>query len=358
MSGNSIGKHLILTSFGESHGPAIGGVIDGFPPRIEIDTGFIQSELNRRKPGQSGITTPRIEEDALEILSGVFEGFSTGAPIGFLVRNTGQLSADYNKFRDLYRPSHADFTYEKKYAIRDHRGGGRASARETIARVVGGAFAKLYLNQFGITIQAYTRSIGHISIGDDQDVDPGIAESNILRCPDQKAAAEMENYLMLLKGEGETVGGVVSCIIKGIPPGLGNPVFNKLQASLAAAMMSINAAKGFEYGLGFKSSQMKGSDHNDVPVNKGNQDVSGFSFPVTNKAGGILGGISTGHDIYFNVAFKPPSTLLKDQVYISKSGEKVAVKPSGRFDPCILPRVVPVVEAMAALVIADHHLQL
>jgi len=347
--GNTFGKMFTLTTFGESHGVAVGGVVDGMPAGIDIDMAFIQSELNRRRPGQSKITTSRREADQVELLSGVFEGKSTGAPIGFVVRNTNQHSQDYENMRCLFRPSHADYTYYKKYGVRDHRGGGRSSARVTISRCVGGALAKLVLRQHGISVQAYTSQVGSVAMDNDYaSYDLGMAEQNAVRCPDAAKAAEMERLIMAVKEDGDTVGGVVTCVIKGCPVGLGEPEFGKLHASLAAAMLSINAAKGFEYGMGFAGACRRGSEVNDVFVNEGGQIRT-----ATNNSGGIQGGISNGEDIYFRVAFKPVATLLREQSTVNLGGEPTTLLARGRHDPCVVPRAVPIVEAMAAMTLVD-----
>lgn len=350
---NSIGTLFRLTSFGESHGAAIGGVIDGMPAGIEVDNDFIQSELDRRKPGQSKLTTARKEEDKVELLSGIFEGRTTGTPIGFLVRNTNQHSQDYEEMRNVFRPSHADFTYEQKYGLRDHRGGGRSSARETISRVVAGAFAKLALRQVGISIKAYTQQVGNIVLpGTYKDYDLTKAEENAVRCPDQKVAEKMSELIMDVKAEGDTIGGVIACVISGCPVGLGEPLYDKLQAKLGAAMLGINAVKGFEYGLGFAGASGRGSEQNDIFE----PDGKGGITTRTNNSGGIQGGISNGQDIYFRVAFKPVATLLKEQETVDKQGNATMLTARGRHDACVLPRAVPVVEAMAAITILDAYL--
>jgi len=350
---NSFGHIFRLTSFGESHGSAIGGVIDGMPAGIEMDMDFIQSELDRRRPGQSRLTTARNESDQVEILSGVFEGKTTGQPIGFLVRNTNQHSTDYDEMRDVFRPSHADFTYWQKYGIRDHRGGGRSSARETISRVVAGAFAKLALQQLGISIQAYTQQVGNICLnGSYEDYDLSQTEKNDVRCPDQATAQRMADLISEVKGEGDTIGGVIACVIKGCPVGLGEPAFGKLHAELAHAMLSINAAKGFEYGMGFAGVTQRGSEQNDIFI----MGEDGEITTRTNRSGGIQGGISNGQDIYFRVAFKPIATLLCEQQTVTIDGESTTLKARGRHDPCVLPRAVPIVEAMAAITILDNYL--
>ena len=349
---NTFGRKFTLTTFGESHGEAIGGVVDGMPAGIDIDMDFIQSELNRRRPGQSRITTGRKEADKVEILSGVFEGKSTGCPIGFIVRNTNQHSSDYENIRNVFRPSHADFTYTSKYGIRDHRGGGRSSARITISRCVGGALAKLALKQKGITIQAYTSQIGDIAVDKDyRQLDLKTTEDNAVRCPDQQKAQLMEEYVMAMKEKGDTVGGIVTCVIKGCPVGLGEPEFDKLHACLGYAMLGINATKGFEYGDGFASVTGHGSTQNDIFTSE-----NGKITTLTNHSGGIQGGISNGQDIYFRVAFKPVATILTEQDTVDKDGNKTTLKVHGRHDPCVVPRAVPIVEAMAAMVILDNML--
>lgn len=352
MFNNTFGNIFRLTTFGESHGAGIGGVIDGFPAGIELDMDFIQSELDRRKPGQSRITTDRKEADQVEFLSGVFEGKSTGCPIGFLVRNTNQHSNDYENLRNLYRPSHADYGYTQKYGLRDHRGGGRSSARETIARCVGGALAKLALNQLGITVQAYTSQVGSIALENDYRLyDLSQTESNAVRCPDTAKAAEMEQLIAEVKAVGDTIGGIITCVIKGCPVGLGQPAFGKLHAALGGAMLSINAVKGFEYGEGFAGVTARGSEQNDIFYNN-----NGRIDTRTNHSGGIQGGISNGQDIYFRVAFKPVATLLMEQETVDLQGNDTIVKARGRHDPCVLPRAVPIVEAMAAMVLLDYYL--
>ena len=349
---NTFGNIFTLTTFGESHGEAVGGVVDGMPAGIAIDTGFIQQELDRRRPGQSRITTSRQEADRVELLSGVFEGRSTGCPIGFIVRNTNQHSQDYENMRCLFRPSHADYTYQQKYGIRDHRGGGRSSARITIARCVGGALAKLALRELGITIQAYTSQVGTISLqGDYTCYDLATAETNIVRCPDTMVAKEMEDLIASIKAKGDTIGGIITCVIKGCPPGLGEPEFGKLHAQLGAAMLGINAVKGFEYGEGFGCVATKGSQQNDVFRNE-----EGRITTASNHSGGIQGGISNGQDIYFRVAFKPVATILQEQETVDLEGNHTTLKARGRHDPCVLPRAVPIVEAMAAMVILDNWL--
>ncbi len=349
---NTFGKIFTLTSFGESHGPGIGGVIDGFPAGISIDLVFIQQELNRRRPGQSKITTDRKEADQVEFLSGIFEGKSTGCPIAFLVRNTNQHSDDYENLRGLFRPSHADFTYTQKYGIRDHRGGGRSSARETISRCVGGALAKLALKQLGISIQAYTSQVGSIALENDyKRYDLNLIETNAVRCPDPQKAREMEEYIASVKAAGDTIGGIITCVVKGCPVGLGEPSFGKLHAALGHAMLTINAVKGFEYGEGFAGVTQRGSEQNDIFFND-----EGCINTRTNHSGGIQGGISNGQDIYFRVVFKPVATLLKEQSTVNEKGEDTTVKTRGRHDPCVLPRAVPIVEAMTAMTLLDYYL--
>ena len=355
---NSFGNIFRLTTFGESHGEAIGGVVDGMPAGIDIDVAFIQSELNRRRPGQSKITTPRNEPDQIEILSGVFEGKSTGCPIGFIVRNTNQHSQDYENMRCLFRPSHADYTYYNKYGIRDHRGGGRSSARITISRCVGGALAKLVLRQLGISVQAYTSQVGDIALERDyKQYDLSQTESNAVRCPDAGKAAQMEALIAKMKAEGDTIGGIITCVIKGCPAGLGEPEFDKLHAALGAAMLSINAVKGFEYGEGFDGVTARGSEQNDVFIPQElPQGVRDGVKTSTNHSGGIQGGISNGQDIYFRVAFKPVATILSEQDTIDLEGNPTRFTAKGRHDPCVLPRAVPVVEAMAAMTVLDYYL--
>lgn len=351
---NTFGKLFTLTTFGESHGVAVGGVVDGMPPGIPIDIDFIQQELARRRPGQSRITTDRKELDQVELLSGVFEGRSTGTPIGFIVRNRNQQSKDYDSIANLFRPSHADYTYYNKYGIRDYRGGGRASARITLSRVVAGALAKLVLKQKGISITAYTSQVGNITLDKDyQKYDFSLIESNPVRCPEPKKAKEMEALIAEMKREGDTIGGVITCVIKGCPIGLGEPEFDKLHAQLGAAILSINAAKGFEYGEGFASASYRGSQQNDVFIPSSDKQQTHGIKAKTNHSGGIQGGISNGEDIYFRVAFKPVATLLMEQETVNKEGEATKIDVHGRHDPCVLPRAVPIVEAMAAMTILD-----
>ncbi|MDD7317616.1 MAG: chorismate synthase [Prevotella sp.] len=352
---NTFGKIFTLTTFGESHGEAIGGIVDGMPSGIDIDLDFIQAELDRRRPGQSHITTSRKESDRVELVSGVFEGKSTGAPIGFIVRNDNRRPQDYDEMRSLFRPSHADYTYYNKYGVRDYRGGGRSSARITISRCVAGALAKLVLGKLGISIRAYTSQVADIALDKDYTrYDLSLAENNAVRCPDVGKAEEMERLIEKVKAEGDTVGGVVTCVIKGCPAGLGEPEFGKLHAELGAAMLSINAAKGFEYGDGFDSALKRGSEHNDIF--KGNKDNAARLETATNHSGGIQGGISNGQDIFFRVAFKPIATVMKEQPTVDTNGNETTLKATGRHDPCALPRAVPIVEAMAAITVLDHYL--
>jgi len=348
MAGNTFGKLFKLTTFGESHGVAIGGVIDGCPAGVNIDTAVVQNDLNRRRPGQSAIVTQRKEPDTVEFLSGIFEGKSTGTPIGFVIKNANQKSKDYSHIKDTYRPSHADYTYDEKYGVRDYRGGGRSSARETACRVVAGSVAKQVLED--ISFNAFVSSVGKIELQKSySELDFSEIEKNPVRCPDPEKANEMEAYIKEIRADGDTVGGTVECVIKNVPKGLGEPVFDKLHAELGKAMLSINAVKGFEYGSGFEGTRMRGSEHND----HFNKDGS----TQTNLSGGIQGGISNGMDIYFKVAFKPVATLMQKQQTINSKGEEVEMQGKGRHDPCVVPRAVPIVEAMAALVIADFYLQ-
>lgn len=347
---NSFGNIFRLTSFGESHGAGIGGVIDGCPSGIELDMDFIQRELDRRKPGQSRVTTPRKEDDEVQFLSGIFEGKTTGAPIGFIIWNKNQHSADYDNMKTVYRPSHADYTYQMKYGIRDPRGGGRSSARETIARCVAGAIAKLALKQYNIRIQAYTSQVGEIRLEKNYDAyELDVAETNIVRCPDPAKASEMEELIAEVKSVGDTVGGVITCVAQGVPVGLGEPVFGKLHAALGHAMLTINAVKGFEYGDGFEAARYRGSERNDRFFND-----NGKINTRTNNSGGIQGGISNGKDIYFRVAFKSVSTILMEQNTVNMQIEDTVLKAKGRHDPCVLPRAVPIVEAMTAMTLLDY----
>lgn len=376
---NTFGHIFRLTTFGESHGAAIGGVIDGMPAGVAIDYDLLQHELRRRRPGQSALTTARKEADEVEILSGVFEGVSTGCPIGFIVRNADQHSADYDNLRNVFRPSHADYTYQQKYGIRDHRGGGRSSARETISRVVGGAFARMILRHYGISVTAWTQQVGPIALCKPYtSLRLDSIDDNDVRCPDADTAARMAELILDVKRQGDTIGGVIECVVQGCPPGLGAPAFDKLQAQLAAAMLSINAAKGFEYGEGFAGVTQRGSEQNDLFLpaehstsdnhctcsdnyNTCSNDAPAEYCPTlrtaTNHSGGIQGGISNGQDIRFRVAFKPVATLLTEQATVDIHGQAAVVKARGRHDPCVLPRAVPIVEAMAAMTIADAILQ-
>ncbi len=349
---NTIGKLFTFTSFGESHGKGIGGIVDGCPSGIEINEEFIQNDLNRRRPGQSDISTPRKEGDKVEFLSGIFDGKSTGAPIAFVIWNENQHSADYDHLKEVYRPSHADYTYQQKYGIRDHRGGGRSSARETASRVVAGAIAKLALRGMGIEITAYTSQVGHITINRSyENIDLSLIESNIVRCPDNDTAEKMIAYIKQLKEDGDSIGGIISCVIKGVPVGLGEPIFDKLQARLAQAMLSINATHGFDYGRGFEGVSFKGSEMNDSFVKEGNKIST-----KTNNSGGVQGGISNGQDIYFRVLFKPVATIAKKQNTVDIHINEIELEARGRHDPCVLPRAVPIVEAMTALTLMDLYL--
>lgn len=347
--GNTFGQLFSVTTFGESHGPMIGVVIDGCPAGLEIDFSFVQNELDKRKPGQSEITTQRKESDTVQFVSGIFEGKTLGTPIAAIIPNADTRSKDYENLKDAFRPSHADFTYEKKYGFRDYRGGGRSSARETASRVVAGAVAKLLLRQSGISISAYVSKVGAVSLSKNySELDLARTEDNIVRCPDEDTAQKMIALIQQVKSDGDTVGGIISCVIRNVPVGLGEPVFDKLHADLGKAMLSINAVHGFEYGSGFAGAEKKGSENNDSLSSDKAQK---------NNAGGILGGISNGMDIYFNVAFKPVATILKPQQTINTKGEEITLEMKGRHDPCVLPRAVPIVEAMAAIVITDHLLR-
>ena len=353
MAGNSFGTLFKITTFGESHGEGIGVVIDGCPAGLEIDESFIQSEMERRKPGQSKITTQRKEADTVQILSGIFEGQSTGTPIAIFIPNENAKSKDYSHLKDSFRPSHADFTYQEKYGIRDYRGGGRASARETAARVAAGAIAKLLLKHYGIEVNAFVSAVGEIELDKDFDqLDFSKTESNSVRCPDAETAEEMEALIKEVRKAGDTMGGIVTCIAKNVPVGLGEPVFDKLHADLGKAMLNINAVKGFEIGSGFSAAKMRGSQHNDIFA-KEQETVK----TTSNHSGGIQGGISNGMPIQFNVAFKPVATIMQNQQSIDKDGNEVTIEGKGRHDPCVVPRAVPIVEAMAALVLADHLLR-
>lgn len=353
MSGSSFGGLFRITTWGESHGPALGVVIDGCPAGLKMTEKEIQKELDRRKPGQSDITTPRKEEDRIEVLSGVFEGKTTGTPISLMIRNKDQQSRDYGKLVETYRPSHADFTYDAKYGIRDHRGGGRASARETAGRVAAGAVAKKILKTGAkVEIYAYVKQVREIKAKiNPETVTLSLIESNPVRCPDQSTAKKMIKLIEKMKKAGDSVGGIIECVIKNVPAGLGSPVFEKLEARLAQAMMSLPATKGFEIGSGFEATLMTGSQHNDPLLKNGRKVVT-----KSNHAGGVVGGISNGMDIVFRVAFKPTATIFKKQKTVTKAGKETELQMSGRHDPCVLPRAVPIVEAMAALVLADEWL--
>tara|TARA_Y100000782_G_C10180010_1_gene263594 strand:+ start:1545 stop:2633 length:1089 start_codon:yes stop_codon:yes gene_type:complete len=352
MAGNSFGKRLKLTTFGESHGAAIGGILDGLPAGLAIDLEAVQQEMARRKPGQSEITTKRNEDDAVEILSGVFEGKTTGTSLAFIIKNKDQRSKDYSHIKDVYRPSHADYVYDAKYGNRDYRGGGRSSARETACRVAAGAIVQQFLAHFNIEVIAYVSQVGTVKCEKPyKALDLSKVESNIVRCPDAETAEKMIEAIKEVQHVGDTVGGVVTAVIKGTPVGLGEPVFDKLHAALGSAMLGINAVKGFEYGIGFEGVALRGSEHNDpFEVEEGTIKTS------ANRSGGIQGGISNGEDIYFNVAFKPVATLMQHQETINSEGDIVKMHGKGRHDPCVVPRAVPIVEAMAALVIADYFL--
>lgn len=345
MAGNSIGKLFRVMTFGESHGEAIGGIVEGCPAGLVLDFDKIQTELDRRKPGQSSIVTQRKETDKVRFLSGIFQGKTTGTPIGFIIENNNQHSEDYNHIQNVYRPNHADYTYDKKYGFRDYRGGGRSSARETVCRVVAGAIAKQFLSQIKIT--AYVSAVGNLSLKNEnyEELDFSKIENNPVRCPDADLAIQMEEYIKQIRKQGDTIGGIITCVIQNVPAGLGEPVFDKLHAELGKAMLSINAVKGFEYGGGFSSIQKKGSEYNDIFTTKGTTQ--------TNNSGGVQGGISNGMDIYFRVAFKPVATIMQPQKSIDREGNEVEVIGKGRHDPCVVPRAVPIVEAMAAITIAD-----
>ncbi len=353
MAGNTFGQHFRITTFGESHGRAIGVILDGCPAGLQVDEDYIQQELARRRPGQSKIVTQRKEADRAEVLSGLFEGKTTGTPISMVIYNADARSKDYSHIADKYRPSHADYTYQAKWGRRDYRGGGRSSARETAARVAAGAVAKLLLQQEGISVRAYVSQVGHLALNQPYThLDLGLTESNPVRCPDPAMAQQMEAYIKEVRKAGDTVGGVVSAVISGCPAGLGEPAFDKLHADLAKAMLSINACKGFEYGSGFAGVAMRGSEHNDIFRQEGDQITTD-----TNHSGGIQGGISNGMDIYFRLAFKPVATIVPAQESVNEAGEAVTVEGKGRHDPCVVPRAVPIVEAMAALTVADHLLR-
>lgn len=353
MAGSTFGQVFRITTFGESHGRGLGVIIDGCPAGLSLDLDAVQHELDRRKPGQSNIVTQRKEEDTFQLLSGVFEGVTEGTPIGMVIYNGDQKSKDYDHIKDKYRPSHADYTFDAKFGYRDYRGGGRSSARETAARVAAGAVAKQLLATTGISIYAYVSQVGPIQLGlSHEEVDLSQIDSNIVRCPDTETADRMIELIKEVKKDGDTIGGVVTCVIKGVPAGLGEPVFDKLHADLGKAMLSINAAKGFEYGSGFAGVELRGSEHNDAFYTE-----NGIIKTSTNRSGGIQGGISNGMDIYFKVAFKSVATIMKAQASVDNEGNEVEVTGRGRHDPCVLPRAVPIVEAMSALVLADHWLR-
>lgn len=360
---NTFGHLFRVTTFGESHGAAIGCIVDGCPPGLDFDLAFIQHELDRRRPGQSAIVTQRKESDTVQVLSGIFEGKTTGTPIALVIPNEDQRSGDYEHIAEAFRPSHADYTWQAKFGLRDHRGGGRSSARETAARVAAGAIAKLFLKTRGIQVQAYVSQVGPLSLDKPySELDLSLTESNELRCPDPEKAREMIDLIKAIRKAGDTIGGVVSAVLTGCPPGLGEPVFDKLHADLGKAMLGINAAKGFEYGSGFEGVKMTGLQHNDEFIaEEGAPTQETAHLPTyktkTNHSGGIQGGISNGMDIYFRVAFKPVATVMRDQDSVNAAGETVTVKGKGRHDPCVVPRAVPIVEAMAALVLADHYLR-
>ncbi len=349
MSGSTFGTIFKVSTFGESHGKAMGGVIEGFPAGISVDVERVQNELNKRRPGQSEVVSARNEKDEVEFLSGIFEGKSTGTPIGFTIYNNDQKSKDYSHLKDTYRPSHADFTYEKKYGLRDYRGGGRSSARETVCRVVAGALAKQALSQMNVCFSTYVIQIGNVKFESDTFFDSALIEGSSVRCPDNKCSKEMEDAVLKIKEEGDTLGGIVQCIVENVESGLGEPVFDKLHAELGKAMLSINAVKGFEIGSGFAAASMKGSEHNDIFDNNGKTK--------TNYSGGIQGGISNGMPIVFRVGFKPVATIMKNQDSIDKEGNKVVIEGKGRHDACVVPRAVPIVESMAAITILDYYLR-
>ncbi|MDB4089228.1 chorismate synthase [Flavobacteriales bacterium] len=351
--GNTFGNIIKLTTFGESHGVAIGGILEGIPAGFELNLEKIQQEMDRRKPGQSNITTQRKESDTVQFLSGIFEGKTLGTPIGFTIKNEDNKSKDYSHLKDNFRPSHADFTTQEKYGIRDYRGGGRASARETACRVVGGAIAKQFLEKEGIIINAFVSSVGTISVEKPwQELNFDNTEKNKVRCPDLSKAQEMEDYILEIKKQGDTVGGIITGVIQNLPTGLGEPVFDKLHSQLGKAMLSINAVKGFEYGSGFSGASLRGSKHNDIFENK-----EGIITTKTNNSGGIQGGISNGEAVNFKVAFKPVATIMQKQESVNEQGEKIELDFKGRHDPCVVPRAVPIVEAMASLTILDFFMR-
>lgn len=353
MAGNSFGQFFRITTFGESHGAAIGVVVDGCPAGVDFDLAFIQQQMDRRRPGQSALSTDRNEADRVEVLSGVFDGKTTGTPVAMLLRNADQRSGDYDALKDVYRPSHADYTYEARYGLRDHRGGGRSSARETAARVAAGALAQLLLRHWGVHIQAYVSAVGPIVVEKPYtELDLAQIDANAVRCPDAAAAAQMEALITQLKAEGDSVGGIITCIASGLPAGWGEPVFDKLEADLAKGMLSINAVKGFEIGSGFAAAAGRGSAFNDAFELR-----DGHVRTQSNHSGGIQGGISNGEEVYFRVAFKPVATIGKSQQTLTTSGEATQLQAKGRHDPCVVPRAVPIVEAMTALVLADHALR-
>ena len=353
MAGNSFGTIFRLTTFGESHGKGIGGVIDGCPSNVELNLEEVQHQLDRRRPGQSEVSTQRAESDTVQFYSGILDGKTLGTPIGFFIPNKDQQSEDYDELRDVFRPSHADFTYQSKYGIRDHRGGGRSSARETACRVVAGAIASQILNQLGIKITAYVQQVGPIAIeAPYSDLDLSKIDSNEIRCPDVVTAEKMKELILQTKEEGDSLGGVIQCIVQGTPVGLGAPVFDRLEADLAKAMLSINAVKGFEIGSGFAGIKLKGSEHNDSFIIE-----AGEIGTTTNNSGGVQGGISNGEDIVFKVAFKPTATISKSQKTVNMAGEEVDLEAKGRHDPCVVPRAVPIVESMAAITLLDHYLR-
>jgi len=354
MPGNSFGHLFRITTFGESHGAAIGGVIDGCPAGMPVDLHRVQQELDRRRPGSTPLGTTRMESDTIEVLSGILDGVALGTPIGFLIRNNDARSKDYDQLKDIYRPGHADLTWERKYGIRDHRGGGRSSARETACRVVGGAIARQFLSRDGITVNAFVTQVGDVRLERTySELDLSSVWQSDVRCPDRGKASEMVRLIEQVRSEGDSVGGVIGCVVRGVPSGLGEPVFDRLEADLAKAMLSINATKGFQIGSGYSAARLRGSQHNDPFMSAG----EGVVRPSSNHGGGTLGGISTGEHIVFDVAFKPPATIARPQPTVNTKGEEVLLEATGRHDPCVVPRAVPVVEAMTCLVLADHLLR-